>query len=463
MEEGRASRVVGALCAAAVLLIGGLGLGAGRQATAAPEPSSRGVHEGVASCSGSTCHSRQVDSGVSVRQNELITWQDPSSVAGAHSRAYRVLYEARGEAIVRKLDLNADGVARQCLGCHADPAAGGRGPRFQVSDGVGCEGCHGGSGGAGGWLASHRAVNGGHADNVARGMRALENPKVRAGVCLDCHFGSNKPGQFVSHEIMAAGHPRLAFELDLFSSLTQHWDVDADYVKRKTFAGGVKTWAVGQALALDRALTLYGAPGRGQGAFPELYFFDCHACHRQISDDPKARPQWQPNPGRPIPAGTPPFNDENMIMLTAAAKVVAPALGARLDADSRAFHTALARDKAESVRAAAKLAATARALADAFTDRGFSRAETLSVVDTILQGEISRRYTDYAGSAQAVMAADTLLNAMANAGQVDRAVVVRLRPNLDRAYAQVRDPNSYRPEAFRASLAQVAQAARSLR
>ena len=64
---------------------------------------------------------------------------------------------------------------------------------------------------------------------------------------------------------------------------------------------------------------------------------------------------------------------------------------------------------------------------------------------------------------QAVMAADTLLNAMANSGQVDRGAVARIRPNLDRAYAQVRDPNSYRPEAFRASLTRVAQAARSLK
>ena len=78
-------------------------------------------------------------------------------------------------------------------------------------------------------------------------------------------------------------------------------------------------------------------------------------------------------------------------------------------------------------------------------------------------GELARRYTDYTGSAQAVMAADTLLNALVSSGQVDRAVAARLRPSLDRAYAQVRDPNSYRPDAFRESLTQVAQAARSLR
>ena len=462
MGGARASRIVGALCVAIASAICGVVLLTGRAATAAPEPvTNRGVHEGVASCAGSTCHSRQVDSGLNVRQNELITWQDPSSPAGVHSRAWRVLTEPRAQAIARKMGIGSAENAKECLGCHADPApAAMRGARFQISDGVGCESCHGGSSN---WLASHRAVNGSHAANVAAGMKALENPKVRAGVCLDCHFGGSKPGQFVSHQIMAAGHPRVAFELDLFSSLQQHWTVDADYVKRKGYAGGVKTWAVGQAMALERALTLYSEPGRGQGAFPELYFFDCHSCHRQISDDPKARPSWQANPGRPIPAGQPPFNDENMIMLSAAAKVVAPGLSNRLDADSKAFHAALARDKGESIRAAGRLAATARALSDAFAARSFSRAETLSILDTVLTGEIQRRYTDYTGSAQAVMAADTLLNALVSSGQVDRGVAARVRPSLDRAYAQVRDPNSYRPDAFRESLAQVAQAARSLR
>lgn len=462
MRGARASRVVGALCAAVAVSVCAVVFGAGRAATAAPEDAAvRAVHEGVASCAGSTCHSRQVDSGPVVRQNELITWQDPSSVAGAHSRAYRVLTTARGQAIARKMGIGPAQQAQECLGCHADPAPPSlRGARFQLSDGVGCEACHGGSGG---WIASHRGVTATHADNVARGMKALEDPKVRAGVCLDCHFSGSKPGQFVSHEIMAAGHPRVAFELDLFTSLQKHWDVDADYVERKGHASGVKTWAVGQAMALERALTLYAQPGRHRGAFPELYFFDCHSCHRRISDDPKARPSWEANPGRPIPSGQPPFNDENMIMLAAAAKVTAPALAARLEADSRAFHAALAKDRAESLRAAQKLAATARALADAFAAQSFSRAETLAIIDTVLQGEIARRYTDYAGSAQAVMAADTLLNAMVSSGQADRAVVARVRPSLDRAYAQVRDPNSYSPQAFRASLAQVAQAARSLR
>jgi hypothetical protein len=114
-----------------------------------------------------------------------------------------------------------------CLGCHATPAGGGSGAAFQ-SDGVGCESCHGA---ASGWLASHYAVGGTHAANVARGMVPLDDPRARASRCLDCHFGSAEPGQFVDHRMMAAGHPRISFELDLFSTLQQHHDEDGDYVR----------------------------------------------------------------------------------------------------------------------------------------------------------------------------------------------------------------------------------------
>lgn len=463
MGGGQISRffVPFGVLAACVLATSAMFAGQGVSQTP-PTPARAGVHEGVASCAGSTCHGRPVASGLVVRQNELINWQSPSSAAGDHSRAWRALTEARGQAIAARMGLGPAQNAPACLGCHADPApAGQRGARFQTSDGVGCESCHGG---AGGWIASHTSVGASHAANVARGMRPLEDPKVRAGVCLDCHFGNDAAGQFVSHEMMAAGHPRVTFELELFTALQKHHDVDGDYLSRKGSAGGVKTWAVGQAMALDRALSLYGQKAGGPGgAFPEFYFFDCHSCHRPISDDPRARPKAESNPGRPIPVGMPAFNDENMIMLSAAARVTAPGLAAKFEADSRAFHTALAKDRTGAIRAASQLAGTSRGLATAFAGRSFSRAETLAILDAVLTGETARRYTDYTGGAQAVMAADTLLTTLAADGQVSRAAIQRLRPDLDRAYAAVRDPNAYRPIEFRQAMGRIAEGARALR
>ena len=417
------------------------------------------AHEGVASCAGSACHGRAVASGPDIRHDEIRIWQDSTGPAGAHSRAWRVLAEPRAQAIAARLRLGKAQDAPACLGCHADhPAA--RGALFQISDGVGCEACHGGSSG---WLASHYALSVKHADNVAKGMIPLEDAKVRAAVCLDCHFGAAGPGQFVTHQIMSAGHPRIAFELDLFSTLQKHYDLGANYAGRKPIPSGVKVWAVGQAMALDRSLALFADPHRGQeGAFPEFYFFDCHSCHRSISDDPRARPTAVMNPGRPVPSGTVPYNDENMIMLSAAAEVAAPKLASQFDADSRAFHIALATDRTSAVRAAAQLAKSARALSNAFSGHEFGRGETIGIIDHVVSDAQGARYTDYAGSAQAVMAIDTLLNALVTSGEVDGARVRALRPDIDRAYRAVSDPNGYRPAEFRAAIAKIALAARSL-
>jgi hypothetical protein len=402
-----------------------------------------------------------VASGLTVRQNELITWQDPHSDAGAHSRAWRTLTTKRAQDIATRLGLGSAQTATACLGCHADPVAPAqRGARFQIADGVGCEACHGGSGG---WIASHYALGATHAANLTHGLVALDDPKTRAGRCLDCHLGGTAPNQFVSHQLMAAGHPRLTFELDLFTTLQKHYDLDADYVaRRKAVPGGVKTWAVGQALALDRTLTLFGPRSPG-GAFPEFVFFDCQSCHRTITEDSKPKLTVEANPARPIPLGAPPFNDENMIMLSAAAKVAAPGLAARFEADSHDFHLALAQNGSVSGQRAARLAGASRALADAFAARAFSRSDTMAIFEDVLTGESARRYTDFAGATQAVMSADTLLDALVAEGALDRAAAARVRPELDRAYQAVRDPNAFRPAEARAAFQKAAERVRALK
>ena len=432
----------------------------GLAGTAAADP----IHLGVASCGSTTCHGRQEATGARFRQNELMTWQDPASLTGVHQRAWAVLSQPRGRAIAARLGIADASTSGECLGCHGDPVAltGRHGPQWQQRDGVGCEVCHGGAGGGanGGWLASHTAVAATHAQNVARGMIPVDDVKTRAGLCLDCHFGSARPGQFVGHRVMAAGHPRLVFELDLFTAQQAHHDEDADYARRKAIPGGLKVWAVGQALAVKRALALY--PARAGGSFPELTFFDCRSCHRTFSDDPAAALVARRNPGRPISPGQPVWNDESMIMLGAAARVAAPALADRYDGQARAFHASFGGDRAGAMKAAAALSATADQLATAFATARFGKAQTLAMLDAVLTGAAAR-YTDYQGGAQAVMAADTLLTALVTARHVDRAAVTAIRPDLDRAYAAARDANRWQPEELRAALAGVATRVRGLR
>ncbi|MBB6124138.1 multiheme c-type cytochrome [Sphingobium subterraneum] len=446
---------VAALCLA---LLGGFGETRATGATAS-NASGRGF-TGVASCAGSTCHGRMVADGKIVRQDELARWQEPSTPGGAHSRAFNILSGQRSQQIAATLGIGNAASAGECLGCHATPATGERGARFLTNDGVGCEACHGG---AAGWISSHYAVGATHAGNVARGMVPLEKPTARAAVCLDCHFGSARPGQFVTHRIMAAGHPRISFELDLFSSMQAHHDEDADYAARKGRTDSVRMWAVGQAMALERALSFYQTPRATEGVFPEFTFFDCHSCHRRITDQESRVKTWEANPGRPIPAGMPPFNDENMIMLSAAAKVAAPALAARFDADSRAFHGALAKDRASAIAAASRLAQTSGALAGAFASGASSADLGFAIVAQIDSSVIAPRFTDYAGSAQAVMAIDTLLNAMVKSGRVTVGAAAGIRADINRAYAAVKDANSYRPADFRSALGSATRAIGALR
>lgn len=411
-------------------------------------------HLGVASCAGTTCHGRQEGDGAVVRQDEILRWQDESSQAGAHSRAWRVLGQPRGLAIAAKLGIGDPQKAGECLGCHADPAPS-HGPRWTVSDGVNCESCHGGANSP--WLTSHYAVGATHASNVKGGLYPIDEPAARADRCLDCHFGSGREGQFVDHRIMAAGHPRISFELDLFTTLEQHWNENDAYAKRKGAPSPIKTWAVGQAAAVERALTVYSGPRGTAGVFAEPYFFDCHSCHRRISDDADFRPTALANPERPIPVGAPPFQDENMIMLSAAAKVVAPAEGQRFDAAARGFHAALAQGRPQALAAAGRLKAAASSLEGAMAARSFSTAETQAIVAAVA-AEGGRRYTDYEASAQAVMSLDTLLNALVKQGAVSKEQAASARGPIDAAYRAVRDPNTYKPLEFRAAFTRAAAA-----
>ncbi|KPP92183.1 Cytochrome c554 and c-prime [Erythrobacter sp. HL-111] len=409
------------------------------------------TYEGVASCAGSTCHGRAEGNGAVVRQDEIATWQNPASPAGAHSRAYASLASRRGQQIADSLGLGRATEAPACLGCHTTfaPAAR-RGDRFVLAEGVGCESCHGPSGK---WLAEHYARPATHASNVAAGLVPLEQPQARAGVCLDCHYGSAKRGQFVTHSMMAAGHPRISFELDLFSALQQHHDVDGDYIERKGRPDAVRFWAVGQAEAVRRATGLFAQPKFAmEGAFPQFYFYDCHSCHRTITDAAQRRLTFETNPGRPIPFGNPPFNDENIIMLSAVAGVLVPAQADAFRAASRGFHAAMGEGPEAARDAAKRLSARAGALSDALNARAYGNDDAFGVIRLIADEATAARFTDYAGSVQAVMAIDTLLNALVKDGRVTMAAAAGIRADINRAYKAVAEPNSYRPAEFRSAL-----------
>ena len=121
-----------------------------------------------------------------------------------------------GERMARILKLGKKSEeAQKCLACHAlytTPEQ--RGRAFELADGVSCENCHGP---ASAWLGPHTTRDWPHEKSVALSMYDTRNVIHRTEKCLECHLGTKN--KFVDHEMIAAGHPDLYFELDSFSAV----------------------------------------------------------------------------------------------------------------------------------------------------------------------------------------------------------------------------------------------------
>ncbi len=95
----------------------------------------------------------------------------------------------------------------------------------------------------------------------------------RSEKCLTCHLGTAE--KQVDHEMIAAGHPDLTFELDSFSAaMPRHWKANRS---DDTWIG-VQVWAVGQAVQLRESLNRLSRRAGGPN-WPEYAELDCFACH----------------------------------------------------------------------------------------------------------------------------------------------------------------------------------------
>ncbi|MFM8284278.1 MAG: multiheme c-type cytochrome [Planctomycetaceae bacterium] len=257
---------------------------------AAAEPPPR-AHLGVSSCASAGCHAA-AEAGHARWQSSFTVWamRDP------HAQAHRALEGPRAERLIAAIAIRAGGRPQPpatehpaCVACHA-PA-----PGAAMREGVGCESCHGA---AGDWVVAH-ALPGWKTGANAAGMIDLSDPETCARTCTPCHVGGppradGAPFE-VSHDLIAAGHPRLAFELRSFKAGTPpHWRDRVALAAAGTIpAAGVDPvgeWATGRMVVLEAYLdrvarqsaTAAGASGGLLAdTWPELSAFDCYGCHRR--------------------------------------------------------------------------------------------------------------------------------------------------------------------------------------
>lgn len=387
---------------------------------------------GVASCASSLCHGAvETWTKSRVLQNEYVTW----SRMDKHARAYSVLLNKQSQDIAKNLKLAKPAhEAPECLGCHAHYVPEKlRSERFRVSDGVSCEACHGP---AERYVRSHVERGATHKANVARGLYPLSDPVSRAQLCLSCHIGTTD--KFVTHKIMAAGHPRMSFELDTFTQIQpphyrfdsgQDWD-------------GVRVWAIGQALAASQLLDLLNSPRGRDGLFPELVLFDCHSCHHPMRDRRDAGARLGVGPGVMR------LNDSNLLMLRQIVKVAAPQSAGAFSDQVLRFHRSVAggNDALDQARALHKMISQ---LVPSIGAYRFGPEDLRAILIGLVDDGLAGQYTDYHGAEQAVMAVQSVADFMQKRGVIRSASIAQ---SMKKLMAAVAHDEKYRAATFQEAL-----------
>jgi hypothetical protein len=282
-------------------------------------PSVPNHYDGVASCANSGCHgSTQPLNAAHVLQNEYYTWLSTDR----HAQAYNVLFNDRSARVARNMRLKGKAYQETvCLDCHTTnvPARLVSG-KVDIEDGVQCEACHGP---ASGWRAEHTQAGWTHEQSVARGMTDLRNLPVRASGCLSCHLGNDK--KEVDHELIASGHPILAFELDNYTEMNPHWRRGKDSASAETH--GARAFAVGQAAAFSQSLDNLARHARGE-EWPEFSDMSCINCHHSLETS-----GWRQERGWPGRAGLPSWSPQHWAVLRLLVGRANPSARAKLDND----------------------------------------------------------------------------------------------------------------------------------
>lgn len=266
-------------------------------------------------------------------------------------------------------------------------------------------------------------------------MYSSEQPLKRAELCLSCHLGTKD--KFATHAIMGAGHPRLSFELEAYTSnQPAHYVVDADYVQRKGRIEGINLWLTGQIENARRSMTLLQSGlFHPAGMFPEFAFYDCHSCHH-----PMDKIRWNAQrAGVGIEPGTLRLQTQNFVILQAATEVLEPAAMPQLVALTHSLIRAGQRDPG-AVAAAAREMLDWIARRDPLTRRQFTRAEVANVRKMLINYGASDKAGDFAAAEQIVLGVESLSYSL---GDRDSK-----KTSLDALFNTVKNDTNFSPQAF---------------
>ena len=388
---------------------------------------------GAGGCQSSNCHGGTMplpENQSRIFGNEYKTW----SVEDKHQLAYKKLMEPRGKRMAEILKIKDAGADRRCTVCHVVGS-----PEKSQSDGVACEACHGP---AGDWLGTHIQANS-HADSVRRGMTDTKDLAVRANTCLSCHLGAGE--RVVDHELIAAGHPDLAFELNTFT-----FGQPSHHREPKPSAGnslpGVRAWAVGQSAALAEGMRLLAS--HAEKAWPEFSDLECYQCHHDLRAE-----SWriQRGYGNRKP-GSLQVNLARFAVLRDLVPQAAPDQRAALESAMARVESLVSSKFADGAAIAQAAHVTERAadgLTAKFAAQDFNTASTQAIVRAMVSN--IQRIADAGVNAaeQATMSLDALTAALAQGERKQNAVTG--------LYTYLEHPSLYKPTEFAAKFRAAAE------
>lgn len=205
----------------------------------------------------------------------------------------------------------------RCISCHATVSSadcepsGTELPDSLLADGVSCTACHGP---AVDWLQAHTAADW----NPTKAVRKTETVFDRANTCVRCHIGSRSDQGLkrdVNHDLIAAGHPALRFDLLIFhENLPVHWNTRTDTEDRFN-SSSVRIRHIGQRVNMAAAAKLSAERAAdnlagGDVPWPELADYDCFSCHQTLTKAKYLLPSESQEPIR-VSTGLPVWNPWN--------------------------------------------------------------------------------------------------------------------------------------------------------
>ncbi len=380
------------------------------------------ISRGHVNCA-TKCHSGgKRNEGEQYAANEWEKWYQDGK--GPHYRAHMQLMEDPRSDVMAKLLYGEDAKAierNECLSCHAlFPEKERRDTRFVTPDGVSCESCHGygRERERNGWADIHqdRAAFFGKYSTQQRtemGFYDLRDLARRAERCMSCHVGTES--QRVTHDMMAAGHPPLMFEMDYYSGgVPKHWPEKNSYLSEDEGDWfHVRNWATGQAVALRESLHRLIEWSAGKGKM-DFAFLDCYACHHNIDQKTKQL-NWRQKRGFIGARGEPTWDEVNWSMCRSLIRLYLPNEfeAAQINASRLLQSLSLSNmDRATVAQATASLSKTAERLVRKVAVNKFDRKQSLAVLQALVDDRDYITSRGFSAANQAVFAVNVLYTAV---------------------------------------------------